>query len=221
MKKNIILTGSSGNIGKFLKNKLKKNFNIINLEKNFNYDESNIQKLFKKKIYAVIFAHGKNTTPFKNIKNNKELFNEKDVQNYLDINFFINLKLIKNYVTYNNSGKIINFSSIYSIKSPKHFIYKNFSKDIGYSCSKAASNILTKYLGTMLGANFCFNNIILGGVNQKGLDPFFVKNYKLNSPKKRMMKLEEILPVINFLLDKNNTYTNAQDIYVDGGWLSW
>ena len=67
----------------------------------------------------------------------------------------------------------------------------------------------------------CFNNIILGGVNQKGLDPFFVKNYKLNSPKKRMMKLKEILPVINFLLDKNNTYTNAQDIYVDGGWLSW
>ena len=36
-----------------------------------------------------------------------------------------------------------------------------------------------------------------------------------------MMKLEEVLPVVNFLLDENNTYTNAQEIVVDGGWLSW
>ena len=27
--------------------------------------------------------------------------------------------------------------------------------------------------------------------------------------------------VINFLLDTNNTHTNAQEVFVDGGWLSW
>ncbi len=36
-----------------------------------------------------------------------------------------------------------------------------------------------------------------------------------------MMNLEEIYPVINFLLDEKNTHTNAQEIFVDGGWLSW
>ena len=31
-----------------------------------------------------------------------------------------------------------------------------------------------------------------------------------------MMKLDEIYP-INFLLDTNNTHTNAQEVFVDGG----
>ena len=35
------------------------------------------------------------------------------------------------------------------------------------------------------------------------------------------MELNEILPAINYLLDEDNTYTNAQEIIVDGGWLSW
>ena len=35
------------------------------------------------------------------------------------------------------------------------------------------------------------------------------------------MNLKEVLPVVNFLLDEHNTYTNAQEIIVDGGWLSW
>lgn len=220
MKKNIILTGSSGHIGKYLSHKLENRFNIIKIEKNFDYDHKNISGLFKKKIFALILAHGHNTTPLQNnIKS--ELLNEKEIRKFLDINFFINIKLIKEYISRNATGKVINLSSIYSIKSPKHFIYKNFNKEIGYSCSKAASNIMLKYLGTRLGENFCFNNIILGGVYQKNLDPFFLKNYNYNSPKKRMMKLTEIMPVINFLLDPKNTYTNAQEIFVDGGWLSW
>lgn len=220
MKKKIILTGSSGLIGKFLFNKLKTKYNIIKIEKNFDYNPVNIKKLFKKKIYSLILAHGYNSTPFqKKIK--IEILNENVIRKFFDINFFINIKLIKEYIKSNNSGRVINFSSIYSIKSPKHFIYKNFNKEIGYSCSKAASNIMMKYLGTKFGKNFCFNSIILAGVYQKNLDPFFLKNYSLNSPKKRMMNLIEVLPVINFLLDEENTYTNAQEIFVDGGWLSW
>ena len=35
------------------------------------------------------------------------------------------------------------------------------------------------------------------------------------------MELNEIMPVIDFLLEKNNTHTNAQNIHIDGGWLSW
>ena len=50
---------------------------------------------------------------------------------------------------------------------------------------------------------------------------YSLKNYKKNNPKGKMMNLEEIYPAINFLLDKNNTHTNAQEIFVDGGWLSW
>lgn len=135
--------------------------------------------------------------------------------------FFLNLNVIKNYIKHQKGGRIINLSTIYSIKSPKHFIYKNFTKELGYSVSKSAANMMIKYFGTKYGKNYLFNSIILGGVKDKGLNSFFETNYKKNNPKGRMMKLDELYPVINFLLDINNTHTNAQEVFVDGGWLSW
>ena len=81
--------------------------------------------------------------------------------------------------------------------------------------------MMTKFLGTKYSKNFLFNSIVLGGVEQPNLNNFFLKNYNLNNPTGRMMKLHEIFPTISYLLDVNNTYTNSQEIVVDGGWLSW
>lgn len=221
MKKKILITGSKGTIGSFLSKQLSNDYLITKIDKDFNFNESKkFSNLMKKKYYAVIFAHGYNSTPnSKSIK--KEIIDEIEIMKFLKINFFLNLKIIKEYLKNNKQGRIINFSSIYGVKSPKHFIYKNFNKEIGYSTSKAASNMMMKFLGTKYGKKFLFNNIILGGVKAKKLDKFFHKNYKKQSPLGRMMNLEEVLPVVKFLLDKKNTHTNAQDICVDGGWLSW
>jgi NAD(P)-dependent dehydrogenase (short-subunit alcohol dehydrogenase family) len=225
-KKNILLTGSEGSIGSFLKKKLKHKFNIIRydikLKKKLN-DELIFDKIFLKKIYAIIFCHGKNTTPLgdKTSINRKFFFDEKQIEEFLETNLYLNIKIINKYINTNSFGRVINFSSIYSLKSPKHFIYKNFSKEIGYSISKAAANMMMKYLGAKFAKKFLFNSIILGGVYSKDLSNFFLKNYNKNNPTGRMMKLKEVLPIVNFLLDENNTYTNAQEIVVDGGWLSW
>lgn len=226
MKKNILLTGSKGSIGSFLKKKLKNKYNVIcydvKLKKKLN-DELFFDKIFSQKIYAVIFCHGKNTTPLSESKiTKKKIFlDEKKIEEFLETNLYLNIKIINKYLNTNFFGRVINFSSIYSIRSPKHFIYKNFSKEIGYSISKAASNMMMKYLGTKFAKKFLFNSIILGGVYSKNLSNFFLKNYDKNNPTGRMMKLKEVLPIVNFLLDENNTYTNAQEIVVDGGWLSW
>ena len=226
MKKKIFLTGSNGYIGSFLNRKLKKNYKIISsdISKGNNLDDDNyLKKIFKKnKIYAIIFCHGLNSTPLAVKKKSKDLnLSENSIQNYFNINFFLNLNVIKNYIKYQKTGRVINLSTIYSIKAPKHFIYKNFTKDLGYCASKSATNMMMKYFGTKYGKNYLFNSIILGGFKSKGLNSFFEKNYKKNNPRSKMMKLDEIYPVINFLLDTNNTHTNAQEVFVDGGWLSW
>ncbi len=226
MKKNILLTGSEGLIGSFLKEKLKDRYNVIcydiKLKKKSNH-ELIFDEIFSKKIYAIVFCHGKNTTPL--IKNKrvkkKILLDENKIKEFLETNLYLNIKIINKYLKTNSFGRVINFSSIYSLRSPKHFIYKNFSKEIGYSISKAAANMLMKYMGTKFAKKFLFNSIILGGVHSKDLSNFFLKNYNNNNPTGRMMKLKEVLPIVNFLLDENNTYTNAQEIVVDGGWLSW
>ena len=81
--------------------------------------------------------------------------------------------------------------------------------------------MMMKYFGTMYAKKYLFNSIVIAGVEQKKLDPSFLRGYNKNNPTGRMMRLDEVLPVVNFLLDEKNTHTNAQEIIVDGGWLSW
>ena len=81
--------------------------------------------------------------------------------------------------------------------------------------------MMMKYLGTKFGKKFLFNSIILGGVKNKGLNKFFKKIILKTTPMGRMIELKEILPLVNFLLDEENKHTNAQNIPLDGGWLSW
>ena len=223
MKRNILITGSEGRIGSYLKKKLGAEFNVLSADILLGVDLNDnhyLENIFKKNIYCVIFCHGKNTTPLKNYKKSINL-DQDIIESFFKINLYLNLKIISCYLKKNKKGRVINFSSIYSVKSPKHFIYKNFSKEIGYSLSKAAANMMIKYLGTKFSKTFLFNSVVLGGVKQKKLSNFFIKNYNKNNPTGRMMELDEIMPVINFLLDESNTYTNAQEIIVDGGWLSW
>jgi len=222
-KKNIFLTGSEGRIGSFVKKKLLKKYNIISADilLDTNFTSEYLDEIFKKDIYAVIFCHGKNTTPLNKNKNKNNDFDLEVIQSFFETNLYLNLKIISYYLKKNKYGRAINLSSIYGVKSPKHFIYKNFSKEIGYSLSKSSSNMMMRFLGTKFSKNFLFNSIVLGGVKQKKLSTFFLKNYNKNTPTGRMMELNEILPAINYLLDENNTYTNAQEIVVDGGWLSW
>jgi NAD(P)-dependent dehydrogenase (short-subunit alcohol dehydrogenase family) len=226
VKKKIFLTGSNGRIGSFLEKKLKKYYTVISSDiSNGNNlaDDAYLKSVFSKnKIYAIVFCHGYNSTPLhKSLLRNSNNFDEMLIKKFFNINFFLNLNVIKNYIKFQKKGRIMNLTSLYSINTPKHFIYKNFSKELGYCVSKSASNMMMKYFGTKYGRKYLFNNIVLGGVKQKGLSSFFEKNYNKNNPVGRMMNLEEIYPVINFLLDEKNTHTNAQEIIVDGGWLSW
>ena len=72
MKKKILITGFKGQIGSFLCKKLSKNYNILKIDKEFDTENNHmLSDLMNQKIYAIIFAHGYNSTPLARSKKKK------------------------------------------------------------------------------------------------------------------------------------------------------
>ena len=120
-------------------------------------------------------------------------------------------------------GRIINISSIYSLKSPDPSIYSNgFIKNVLYGASKAALNNISKQLSVIYGKDqILINTIIFGGLKSENQSLQFQTNYSTKTSIKRMMDKKDIMSPILFLLDKNNNYTNGAEIIVDGGFLNF
>jgi NAD(P)-dependent dehydrogenase (short-subunit alcohol dehydrogenase family) len=142
------------------------------------------------------------------------------VLRYFQVNTLALLSVCREFMRNQNSGGIINFSSIYSTLSPRNDIYGEFEKNIGYGLSKAAVNQLTRHLAVHAAPNFLVNSIILGGVfNSQSKD--FISNYSRNVPLKRMANPSDIFGLIEYLCSGLATYTTGTDFVVDGGWTAW
>ena len=138
----------------------------------------------------------------------------------MNVNVISAFDVCRNFIKNNKKGKIINVSSLYGEVAPKHHIYNNFTKHIGYSLSKSSIIMMTKYLATYY-PNFNINTVILGGVYQKEFDTNFVKKYSQNTPKNRMMDVSEVTSCFEFLLKEESSYVTGTEIKVDGGWTAW
>ena len=65
------------------------------------------------------------------------------------------------------------------------------------------------------------NSVSFGGVEGR-VDEAFKKRYSNLCPQGRMLKLEDILEPINFLLDeKMSSGMTGHNLLVDGGWSIW
>jgi len=133
---------------------------------------------------------------------------------------------------FNHEGstcKIVNIISIYGIVSPRQEIYESLSeihgqemfKPIGYSASKAAFAMVTKYLATYLGGKgFNVNGLAPGGI-ENNQPKEFIDAYSAHTPMKRMAKVEDMLETLLLLCGKGSDYINGQIFTVDGGWTTW
>lgn len=224
--KKIIITGSEGLIGTTLKEYLSNKYKIICLDKSLGHDltkTSFVQNFFKenKNIYGLIVLHAYNPRPLKNSSKIEPIdFDLNELRDYMEVNVISAFDVVSNFIKNNSSGKIINVSSLYGEVSPKHKIYNNFTKHIGYSLSKSSIIIMSKYLATYY-PSYNINTIILGGVYQKEIDLSFVENYNSNTPLKRMMNPDEAISCFEFLLDEKSSYVTGTEIKVDGGWTAW
>ncbi len=224
--KQIIITGSKGLIGKKVYDYLSKKNKVFGLDMH-NIDlanESQVQNFFKKnnKFDYLINLHGANEHVVKKGNKINKIFSSEleNFNHFFHNNVFSFYLTNKYFIKYNKKGKgIINFSSIFSLVSPKHKIYEN-PKDIFYVSSKFAVNGVTKYFATLHGKKLNINTIANHGIEWKQPSKF-KKNLVKNIPKGRMMKTTDLYGILDYLCGDQNKYMNGSTIVIDGGYTSW
>lgn len=202
-KKTILITGTSGFIGKlFLKDALRKGYNVIDIlrfKNKKNKDLNSIRKNFSKNYKSIFF------------KNNNEI--ENKLYN-LNVDFFINFatlyknnhthleipKFINSNITfptiildviYKKVKKIINFGTMMQHLNGKDYMPKNF-----YASTKSALEMIINFY-TLKNKNLKFYNIkfyesFSENDQRKKLIPTLIKNYQNNKKTKINSKKLEL-----------------------------
>ena len=242
----IIISGANGLIGSYLIESLLKegkkiigidihsnnnlqhrNFKFYNLDISCENSVSNFyQDLGKEniEISALINAHQYKPKGFLKDEVNDDLNLWKSVieANLNGVYFMCNgLKKYKGPKS--KTISIINFGSTYGRVSSNPNLYSNNSmgNPACYSASKGGVHMLTKYLAAnWIKDGIRTNTIVPHGVINNHEDNF-INKFSQMTPIGRMMRVEEILPSIELLLDHRNTYMNGSEIVIDGGWSIW
>ena len=117
---------------------------------------------------------------------------------------------------------VVNVSSMYGMNSFNPHLYEGpFRPPLQYACAKAALIHLTKCLAVQFAPqNIAVNCVTYGGVEGR-VDDGFKKRYAALCPMERMMKDDETVGSVDFLLSDKATYITGQNIVVDGGWSAW
>lgn len=221
--KNILITGASRGIGKFLYDSLSKKYNVIGISKNpiisskykifkcnvENFEE--IEKTFdiiKKEIgdiYSLINCAGVLSTGL------LVTHNQKNIDEMIDVNLkgtiYCSKKILKSMFRC-GEGRIINFSSIASFSA--------IEGDSIYSATKAAINIFTKSLAKEVEKKKITVNAIAPGLVSTDMTKNLTVEQKKNLINKHTIKSEipllEILNTVDFLLSDKSQYISGEVI---------
>lgn len=126
--------------------------------------------------------------------------------------------LLLKYVSFdmikNNWGRIVNFSSIWSVFSKK--------RRVMYSLAKAGINGLTAAAAVELGQyNILVNAVapgfVLTELTYQNNTPEQIKEISESVPVKRMAQPEEIAEFVYFLASPKNSFITGQTLFIDGG----
>ena len=131
-------------------------------------------------------------------------------------------KLAAPFLRESELGSILNISSIYGQRSPKHFIYgdSGLNSPLNYGASKAALEYMTKYLATYWAPQIRVNALVPGGF-YAGQPKGFVSKYVDYVPMRRMAEKGDLGGAALFLCGQDAKYITGQCLLVDGGWTCW
>ena len=218
---NILVIGSEGLIGRPLAEYLSTNHEVegVDLATGFDAsDQDQVNNLVERKRFdAVINLFAVNDSENCYRKNPDFLnFSLAGFSNMLEVNVTSLYSVCSAYIKNNDVGVIVNFSSIYGLVSPNPRLYSNGDKHPAYGASKAAVISLTKYFA-MHARGFRVNCIVPGGVENHQTSEF--RDYYSNClPLGRMMRADELFPVVDLCLSESSSYMTGSILTVDGGW---
>lgn len=223
----IILAGSEGLIGRTLFEHLQNEYEIIKLDLKLGHDLSEIdivwreiRKLENENPIALVNLFGLNPQPEDDESSAYDICGEK-VLEYLRVNSYAVFNICQAYARIINKGSIINFASTYGIVSPNPNLYSwGFVKHPGYIMSKSAIIGMTKWLAVHFAPRIRVNAIAPGGIENDQSEEFKRRYAKL-TPMDRMMRKEEIVGPVRFLISNDSSYITGHTLVVDGGWTIW
>lgn len=224
--KTVIITGSRGLIGTVVtKNLTEKGYKVSELDIVLGHDledESFVENWFSENpAHGLINLFALNDHVEEERPSNKLMGISLDTFNrYLQVNVVALFSVCREFARSNPKGTIVNFSSIYGVVSPNPILYNGDEKNIAYGVSKAAVIQLTRHLAVHLAPSFRVNCIVPGGVRHKQSEEF-TRLYGAHSPLGRMLEVEEICGMVEFLISDNSSYCTGGVYSVDGGWTAW
>ena len=223
----VLLTGSSGLIGSYLKVNLSNSYDIIELDFNNKpstdaTNEDSVKSFFdsleNKKIKYIINCIGiPDAVPLKaeNILDIDINYFKKMVDINLNAVFIIIKECYRKFK--DHLDHIINISSLYSAVAPRTDLYNGKIKNPAYTASKHGLIGLSKHLAVILAQdNIKVNCIAPGGVQETINDKNFLEKYNNQVPLKTTIPLNEVLKTVEYLFNMNTI--TGQNIIIDGGY---
>ncbi len=136
---------------------------------------------------------------------------------------FICTRIFISEMVKQNSGNIINISSIYGMVGPDFSIYQGTDMDMSadYAFHRGGIINFTRYLATRFAQyNIRVNCISAGGLytNQP---KSFIDNYNRRTPLGRMAGEGDIKGGVVYLASDASSYVTGHNLVVDGGWTIW
>ncbi|MDP2923625.1 MAG: SDR family oxidoreductase [Candidatus Omnitrophota bacterium] len=155
---------------------------------------------------------------------------EKSFDLVMDVNLKGTFFCIQAYAQWaqkrKQDGNIINIASIYGVISPDSRIYtdcKRRNSEV-YGATKAGVIQMTRYFAVHLAPyKIRVNCISPGGIFNprlpQGKD--FITNYSYRCPMGRMANVCDIMGALLYLSSEASSYTNGQNMVIDGGMSCW
>lgn len=219
--KKILITGASRGVGKAIKDLLQNNYPGYSVNspdrKELDLDDlDNVNTFISRKLEYDILINVAGINLLRDI----DSCSIDVIEQMLNVNLKSPLLLIKGvspYMKKQKYGKILNFSSIWGIRS------KEFRTL--YSISKFGLNGMTKSLAHELGPyNILVNSICPGYINtemtMQNVTEQVQQEIKQTLPLKRFAEPNEIAEFAEFLISDRNSYITGQNLVIDGGFTA-